>query len=258
MPKIFPHRPRKVRLAQPRPVVAHEDPEAYRRRVTTERSEREQIAAARRARQAERRQARLRHKSDLDELERLAVAAFPWRKLDLQLGAIAAAGGYPLERPHIGIGSWWAAHNIFGFTAAQQFSVDWPPRASTVLRGTCPFSINLSSIDPMVELLTRAWAINSGLNFNVDAFRTGARTAARDKTEHRRASLQAVRDAGVILHDLGGGWFAVNPQFDRDVTIFVRGKAPSASRRRDPRGAAFEMDLGNDLRRVASLKVWRA
>ena len=36
--KIFPHRPRKVRLAQPRPVVAHEDPEAYRRRVTTERS----------------------------------------------------------------------------------------------------------------------------------------------------------------------------------------------------------------------------
>jgi hypothetical protein len=72
MPKIFPHRPRKVRPVQPRPIVALEDSEKRRARV----------AADRRRRMLERSAARTIHSTALkDQSDRDAdwLAAHPGR-----------------------------------------------------------------------------------------------------------------------------------------------------------------------------------
>jgi hypothetical protein len=214
MAKIFPHRGRRGRRLQPRLAVA-EDPVVRRLRIETERRESERLEIGRWARQAQRREARQRLEADLDEIERLAAAAFPWDRLRQRRARIDAIVRFPgsHKRPLTGVAVWWAAIVVHG-RSFEPMPDQLSPAAFALLRATCPFNFDLRRIEPLVALLGRF--LSCGGDFDARAFREEALGNARAQIERRRQRVSDLTARDEPLVDLGDGWMGFNPELDSD------------------------------------------
>ena len=119
------------------------------------------------------------------------------------------------------------------------------PRAFNILRATCPCTFDLANIEALIAFLARRQRAR-GFDLDVDA----AMESARARIEPRRRKILALRAEDKPV-DLGGGWFALNTQFDRGEAIVTPwGKVLRAPPWRDPRAASFE--TGPKNRRLAA------
>jgi hypothetical protein len=222
MTKIFPHRTRKLRPLQGRLVIA-EDPVARSLRTETERCQSDRLEAGRQARQAQRREVQQRHEADVDKIERLAAAAFPWDRLRQRRAIVDAVVRFPQcrKRPFTGVASWWSL--IVVFAPSPESAAHRLPRAVfNVLRATCPYTFDLPAIEPLIALQVARLG-GCGDDFNAEAFREQALAAARAQIERRRRAMLTLAAVNAIPVDLGGGWFAYNAGFDHEGTLVMPG-----------------------------------
>lgn len=214
MPKYFPHSeqpPRKSRRSPSPPLVPDLDPIQHRLRVEAEQAERDRVEAERARRMAERHALRETRKVAWDETERLAKAAFPWSQMPSRQ-ALAKALAYTFEacqQPHASLATSWSMLTVFGpIPEVAPPGTDREVLALILL--TCPFSPRLSDVAPMIELLAHRVSCNKP-DFDSEGFQQRAWASAAKHLAKRTAMAAALRAGGIVLVDLGDGWFSFDP-----------------------------------------------
>jgi hypothetical protein len=228
--KIFVHQPRKVRrAARPAsaPGVVAEDPIARRLQIEAERRERERIDAERRARQAHRSEERRAREVELDEIEKMASEIFPWDRLESQRAIVSTTMRFFDRRPLTPIAWWWGCFNVF--EPAQAAGL--PPLMLDLLWRTCPLTLDMARIEPLVAFLGRRERFHDP-DFDPESCRATVLAAASQQIERKRQTLLA----DVRAFDIRDGWFVLNREFDGEAGAILARRLPLArGRARPPR-----------------------